>query len=172
MKARNIRHLEHWIRYKFRMFYSCAILFPMTAAAGLPDCSNPSSGICWPFKVARNCLAGISGLELWFRENNRCTILEALKVLVANLHPCLVYCCTSGIRKELKMTAAGCLFWNAPCHKCKHDSYYGHHYKSVNWHFLVLKLKKTIIYFYKLHCCTSQKLINYESSEPFIWFFI
>lgn len=73
-----------------------------------------SSGIDWPFKVARNCLAGISGLELWFRENNSHTILEALKVLVANLHPCLVYCCTSGIRQELKITATGCLFRNAP----------------------------------------------------------
>lgn len=48
----------------------------------------------WPGIV----LAGISGLELCSAENNRCTILEALKVLVADLHPCLVYCCTGGIR--------------------------------------------------------------------------
>lgn len=68
----------------------------MTAAAGLPkalpatgNCSNHRSDVYWPFKVARNFLAGISGLELWFRENNRHTILEALKVLVANLHHAL-----------------------------------------------------------------------------------
>lgn len=68
----------------------------MTAAAGLPkalpatgDCSNCRSGVLKPFKVARNCLAGISGPELWFRESNRHTILEALKVLVANLHRAL-----------------------------------------------------------------------------------
>lgn len=101
----------------------------MRAAAGLlkalpaPGCS----GIDWPFKVARNCLAGISGLELWFRENNSHTILEALKVLVANLHPCLVYCCTSGIRQELKITATGCLFRNAPRQQWKQDYYYGYH---------------------------------------------
>lgn len=68
----------------------------MRAAPGLlkalpatGDSSNHCSGVYWPFKVARNVLAGISGLELWFRENNRHTILEALKVLVANLHHAL-----------------------------------------------------------------------------------
>lgn len=95
-RERKVQHLGCRIWYKFRMLHSCAMLLPMTAAAVLPKSlgwwhSHPCSGIHWPFKVARNCLAGISGLELWFRENNRCTILEALKVLVQIcIVPCLL----------------------------------------------------------------------------------
>lgn len=181
MRERNVRHFEHWIWNKFRMFYSCAILFPMTAAAGLPkalpatgDCSNHCSGVHWPFKVARNCLAGISGLELWFREDNRHTILEALKVLVANLHPALFTAVPVVLDRNWKWLQ------QAACFEMLHAISENVilivaiivENSIINQHFLVLKLKKTIIFFHKSRCCTSQKLTNYGSSEPFIWFFI
>lgn len=181
MRERYVQHFEHWIWYKFRTFYSCAIPFPMIAAGGLPkalpatgDCSNRCSGVHWPFKVARNCLAGISGLELWFWENNRHTILEALKVLVANLHRALFTAVPVVLDRSWKRLR------QAACFKMLHavsenrilivaiiikDS-------SINQHFLVLKLNKAIIYFHKLRCCGSQKLTNYGSSESFIWSFI
>jgi len=61
------------MRQELQMFCSCAVLFPMPAAAALPaalpatgDCSNRCSGIHRLFKVAGNCLAGISGLERSF----------------------------------------------------------------------------------------------------------
>lgn len=69
-QERNVQHFGCRVWYKFRMFHSCAMLFPMTAAAGPPKSLRASGDVAspaQPFKMVRNCWAGISGLELWFR---------------------------------------------------------------------------------------------------------
>lgn len=121
--------------------------------------SHPCSGIHWPFKVTRNCSAGISGLELWFRENNRCTILEALKVLVANLHRSLFTAVPVALGRNWKWLQ------QAACFEMLHAIRENMilivatiiKNSSVNQHLLVLKLKEARRCFHKFCCHTSQK---------------